>query len=143
MKKMTTKIILMFAVITLLAITTTSCLVGFQSAQIKFKFKNPIGTSADYEYTITDDDDRFTIKEVKWKVPAGSTKTSDVATVTWFGYNQEIKDAKFKMKFDTTPIASAPSVITSNSSTANTILGKDIKAGQLTEIDLSKDLKGQ
>lgn len=119
----------MGVVITLFAIMTMSCVLGFQSAQITFKLENAGGsTLGDYEYTITDDDDRFTMEEIKWKIPAGETKTSKKVTVLWYGYNQEIKEAKFKTKLS----------YTGGSGTGKITLKKDIKAGlETTEIDFS------
>ena len=131
------KIILMSVVITLFAITTTSCVLGFQSAKIKFKGNNPSDKSiaSESKFTITADDDRFTMKEIKFTVSSGETKTSDETTVTWFGYNQEIKDAKFTLKIST----SIPSFNLSETVESKIALKKDIKTGQLTEIELSND----
>ena len=63
----------MFSVITLLLITATSCLVGFQSATIKFKNTN--NSTVDAKYTFNGNDDKkFTMKELKFTIPAGETK---------------------------------------------------------------------
>lgn len=131
----------MFSVTTLLLIlwvsTATSCVLGFQSAQLRIKTEQSAPFDVDVQITVSSKNKKVAIKElfIKSIISKGSSESvSHTATITWTGFEQDLIDVEFKIGMKGGNVSKKFTLERAFSIKKEFTIKKDIKAGKINEI---------